>query len=60
MQAYGRNQSLFEPKTGSMVPGESATGNGLTPPTAPLPSNLPEQGADLKANPGVCTKGLPP
>jgi len=41
MHAYGRNQSLLEPGTGGVVSGESATGNGHLPPTAPLPSNLP-------------------
>jgi len=43
MQAYGRNQSLLEPRTGGVVSGESATGNGHLPPTAPLPSNLPHK-----------------
>jgi hypothetical protein len=28
-QAYGRNQTLFEPRPGGMVSGELATGNGL-------------------------------
>jgi hypothetical protein len=43
MQAYGRNQTPFEPRTGGVVSGESATGNGLLLPTAPLPSNLPRR-----------------
>jgi len=43
MQAFGRNQILFEPRTGGVVSGESATGNGHIPPTAPLPSNLPRR-----------------
>jgi hypothetical protein len=40
MEASGRQQRQFEPRTGSVVSGESATGNGLVPPTAPLPLNL--------------------
>jgi len=43
MQAYGRNRSLLEPRTGGVVSGESETGNGVLPPTAPLPSNLPRR-----------------
>jgi hypothetical protein len=43
MQAFGHNQILFEPGLGDVVSGESATGNGLIHPTAPLPSNLPQR-----------------
>jgi hypothetical protein len=43
MQASPRNQSLFEPRPGGVVSGESATGNGLIPPTAPLPLNPPRR-----------------
>jgi len=40
MEASGRNQRLLEPRPGGVVSGESATGNGVIPPTAPLPLNL--------------------
>ena len=42
MQAFGRNQILFEPRTGAVVSAELATGNELILPIAPLPSNLPQ------------------
>jgi len=42
MQASGRNQIWFEPRTGAVVSAELATGNGLILATAPLPSNLPQ------------------
>jgi hypothetical protein len=32
---------------GGVVSVKSATGNGLLLPTAPLPSNLPQRGAEL-------------
>jgi len=38
MQAYGRNQSLLEPRTGGVVSGESATGNGHFPPKGQVSS----------------------
>jgi hypothetical protein len=41
MQPFGRKRKLPEPGLGGVVSGESATGNGLIPPIAPLPSNLP-------------------
>jgi hypothetical protein len=43
MRAHGCNQILFEPRTGGVVSGESATGNGLLLPTARLPSSLPQR-----------------
>ena len=43
MQALGRNQRLFEPGPGGVVSGEPATGNGLIPPTAPLPLKPPRR-----------------
>ena len=41
MHAFGRTQRLFEPRPGGVVSDEPATGNGLIPPTAHLPLNLP-------------------
>jgi len=41
MQSFGRKQMLFEPRTGGVVSGELATGNGLLLVIAPLPLNLP-------------------
>ena len=43
MQAFGRNQILFMPRTGDVVSAELATGNGPFPSIAPLPSNLPRK-----------------
>jgi len=43
MQAFGRNQILFMPRTGGVVSAELATGNGTFPSIAPLPSNLPQK-----------------
>jgi hypothetical protein len=43
MQAFGRNQRPTEPEPGDVASLESATGNGLLLPTAPLPSNLPRR-----------------
>jgi len=36
-------KACLSPGTGGVVSGEPATGNGLMPPTAPLPSNLPRR-----------------
>jgi len=35
-KTFGRNESLHEPRTGGVVSGESATGNGLQPANRPL------------------------
>ena len=60
MQAYFRNQSLLEPGQVGVVSGESATGNGHIPPTAPCLRTFPEGGADPSASRRACTKGLTP
>jgi len=59
MQAFGRNQNLFEPRTGGVVSAELATGNGRIPAIAPLPSNLPPKEAQThKPVAGSVPKGF--
>jgi hypothetical protein len=59
MQAFGRNQTLFEPKTRGVVSGESATGKGFLLAGRPLafePS--PKKAQTFKPIGGSVPKGF--